>query len=95
MSNTYFATIKILPFSYLQVKLFIFEARNLDGYDYHPVCGALLLDSSQYTQPCKSTSNPIWNQSMQLSVYATPTQLFSSSLNIVVRILPFYTLRCN
>ncbi|KAJ8025764.1 Dysferlin [Holothuria leucospilota] len=67
-----------------QVRIKIWEARQLAGGNIHPVCKVTVSTQTKMTRVKKSTNKPYWDEVFFFNFNASPAELFDEVVNLEV-----------
>ncbi len=67
-----------------QVRIKVFEARQLDGNNIHPMCRVKCAKMSKFTKTRRSTNNPYWDEVFFFNFNQSPAEFFEQSIEFEV-----------
>ncbi|XP_071827020.1 myoferlin-like isoform X6 [Apostichopus japonicus] len=67
-----------------QVRIKIWQARQLGGGNVHPVCKVTVSNQTKMTRVKKSTNSPYWDEVFFFNFNASPAELFDEVVNLEV-----------
>jgi hypothetical protein len=67
-----------------QVRVKVFEARQLDGNNIHPMCRIKCANISKFTKTRRSTNNPYWDEVFFFNFHLSPAEFFDQTIEFQV-----------
>lgn len=67
-----------------QIRVKVFQARQLDGNNIHPMCRVKCANLSKHTKTIRSTNNPFWNEIFFFNFNSSAAELFEKSIEFQV-----------
>lgn len=67
-----------------QIRIKIFQARQLDGNNINPMCRVRCHNVHRYTKTMRSTNSPYWDEVFFFNFNASPADLFEQSIEFQV-----------